>query len=116
MSAHKKVAELTQKLERAKVDAFDARAKLEGAMVLLRRAEAERDEARSIGVWVESTPQGRLIAVTVPAHSYGIRRVLTAKGAERAWGDMGDVFPEWFPTEAEALAAGYAVPWWEVRP
>lgn len=86
-----------------------------GAMYLgaLEEARRERDEARSQAVWGvhtwlvhSSLREGFLCCMP--------RGVLTAGGWR--FGDMAKMADlQIFTTEAEALAAGRALPWWEVK-
>lgn len=71
------------------------------------QAERERDEARAQAVWAE--------AVFYPEAMDPLWRAYCPPGGvwlgSDGWG-RGEVLN--FPTEAEALAAGRALPWWKV--
>lgn len=78
------------------------------------KAERERDEARALavwakpcgfGAWVAEAPGGRLLYREVRRGSNFWARPKSV-----------DLMAMRFDAEAEALAAGRAVPWWEVQP
>lgn len=75
------------------------------------KAEAERDEARAQAVWAihVNAPIG-WVACAPGGGGEGLRLV------DGAWVEQTMCISEGtrFSTEAEALAAGRALPWWEV--
>lgn len=81
------------------------RVRAERAEKALKRAREERDEARAQAVWAEP--------VYYPGATVPLWRVYCPPGgtplATEGWGGLGILD---FATEAEALAAGRAVPWW----
>lgn len=76
------------------------------------KVEAERDEARAQAVWaIQVTAPSGWVACAPGGGAEGLRLV------DGAWVEQTMCVAEGsrFPTEAEALAAGRALPWWEVE-
>lgn len=78
------------------------------------KAEAERDEAR------RERDEARSLQVRAVSRCGGAWWTVEAPGGlllnkERKWVRFPFVLAE-FPTEAEALAAGRALPWWPLQP
>lgn len=91
----------------------DLEDRLAAALARAEKAEAERDEARRLAVWAiyAQAPDG-WVACAPGGGAEGLRLV------DGAWVEQTMCVAEGsrFPGEAEALAAGRAIPWWEAKP
>lgn len=91
------------------IESIHLSAELKAAIDRAEKAERERDEARAQAVWAHLIHGAGWVA-KAPGALYLTREGWLSIKARAFRGSLV------FDTEAEALAAGRAVPWWEVNP